>query len=61
MNWPSSVLADWAIQLQDMIETHQFGEHTPRDCRRCKADRIYSDLRVLAGLCENHEKKESTE
>ena len=58
MNWPSSALDSWALQLVDMIETKQFGDHTSTDCRKCRADRIYRDLLESKALCETHEKKE---
>ena len=58
MSWPSAALASWAIQLEDMIETKQFGEHSTIDCRKCRADEAYQALLELATLCETHEKKE---
>ena len=61
MSWPSAALASWAIQLQDMIATGAVGEHTPPDCPKCRAVRIYWDLLELKRLCENQERKELAE
>ena len=58
MSWPSAALASWARQLEDMIETKQFGEHSANDCRKCRADRTYQALLELSALCEAQEKKE---
>ena len=58
MSWPSAALAEWALQIQDMIATNQFGEHAPADCRKCLAVRIYWELLELSALCETQEKKE---
>lgn len=59
MSWPSAALASWARQLEDMIETKQFGEHSTIDCRKRKADGTYLDLLELSVLCEAQEKKET--
>ena len=58
MSWPSAALAEWALQIQDMIATDQFGAHAPDNCRKCRAVRIYWDLLELSALCETQEKKE---
>ncbi len=58
MSWPSAALDEWAIQIQDMIATNQFGEHAPDNCRKCRAVRIYWELFELQKLCEAQEEKE---